>query len=305
VPGSVGEMGSGVHGRSAGRLMEPPIGSFTVRQMTGRERREANVRDRHVKDAAPGGRRWPLWTASVVGVGRGLWLFPLDVTFKTVGLRYGWLKMLFERTPAWILAGLGQLRAERAAWRAVRNVPAYRRFLQDAGVRGRSLYPLGILARLPETDKRSYVDRFGFLERCVDGSVPYPGTTIDESSGSTGTPYNWIRAASPDARAACRRDSRRSGRRLGAHRGRLHREHAIERAVRVGRDGTRQHGSLRPASGAHDPCAMSGTGTALEGQDRGLAMTPDVLDGADATPPTVDLDRLIGDSTRSTSGGDR
>ena len=151
------------------------------------------MRDRQVTDPARTGHSWPSWTASVVGVGRGLWLFPLDVTFKTVGLRYGWLKALFERTPAWILAGLGQLRAERAAWRAVRNVPAYRRFLQDAGVRGRSLYPLGILARLPETDKRSYVDRFGFLERCVDGSVPYPGTTIDESSGSTGTPYNWIR----------------------------------------------------------------------------------------------------------------
>ena len=68
--------------------------------------------------------------ASVVGVGRGLWLLPLDVTFKTVGLRYGWLKALFERTPARLLAGLGQLRAERAAWRAVRNVPAYRRFLR-------------------------------------------------------------------------------------------------------------------------------------------------------------------------------
>ncbi len=149
--------------------------------------------DRKVHEPAPSGHPWPAWTASVVGVGRGLWLFPLDVTFKTVGLRYGWLKALFEHTPAWILAGLGQLRAERAAWRAVRNVPAYRRFLQDAGVRGRSLYPLGILARLPETDKRSYVDRFGFLERCVDGAVPYPGTTIDESSGSTGTPYNWIR----------------------------------------------------------------------------------------------------------------
>ena len=131
--------------------------------------------------------------ASAVGVGRGLWLLPLDVIFKTVGLRYGWLKLLFERTPAPVLAGLGQLRAERAAWRAVRNVSAYRRFLRDEGVSGRSLFPLGILGRLPETDKRSYIDRFGFLQRCVDRSIPYPGTTIDESSGSTGTPYNWIR----------------------------------------------------------------------------------------------------------------
>ena len=146
-------------------------------------------------DPAPvaSGRGMRDWQASVIGVGRGLWLLPLDITFRTVGLRYGWLKTLFERTPARILAGLGQLRAERAAWRAARNVPAYRRFLEDAGVRGASLFPLGILGRLPETDKRSYVDRFSLLERCVGGSVPYPGTTIDESSGSTGTPYNWIR----------------------------------------------------------------------------------------------------------------
>ncbi len=133
------------------------------------------------------------WAASAVGIGRGLWLLPLDITFRTVGLRYGWLKALFERTPAWILAGVGQLRAERAAWRAVRNVPAYRKFLRESGVSGPSLFPLGILGRLPETDKRSYVDRFGLMERCVGGAVPYPGTTIDESSGSTGTPYNWIR----------------------------------------------------------------------------------------------------------------
>jgi len=53
------------------------------------------------------------WMAFVVGVGRGLWLLPLDIMFRTVGLRYGWLKALFQRTPPRILAGLGQLRAER------------------------------------------------------------------------------------------------------------------------------------------------------------------------------------------------
>ncbi len=131
--------------------------------------------------------------AWLVGLGRSVWLFPLDVTFRAVGLRYGWLKALFRLTPAPILAGLGQLRAERAAWRALRNVPAYRRYLDEQDVHGDDLFPLGILARLPETDKASYVDRFPLLERCIGGAVPYPGTTIDESSGSTGTPYNWIR----------------------------------------------------------------------------------------------------------------
>ena len=132
-------------------------------------------------------------SASFVGVGRGLWLFPLDMTFRTVGLRYGWLKALFNATPAPILSGIGRLRAERAAWRATRQVPAYRRYLASTGVDVAGLFPLGILGHLPETDKRSYVDRYGLIERCVGGAVPFPGTTIDESSGSTGTPYNWIR----------------------------------------------------------------------------------------------------------------
>ena len=131
--------------------------------------------------------------AWLVGLGRGAWLFPLDATFKTVGLRYGWLTRLFKRTPPPILAGLGQLRAERAAWRAAKRVPAYRQFLDSNGVDPDDLFPLGILGRLPETEKKNYIDVYGLLARCVDGTVPYPGTTIDESSGSTGTPYNWIR----------------------------------------------------------------------------------------------------------------
>jgi len=131
--------------------------------------------------------------AWLIGLGRGAWLFPLDVILKTVGLRYDWLTLLFKRTPPRLLAGLGQLRAERASWRAAKRVPAYRDFLEQAAVDPDDLFPFGILGRLPETDKRNYIDRYGLMERCVGGGVPYPGTTIDESSGSTGTPYNWIR----------------------------------------------------------------------------------------------------------------
>lgn len=131
--------------------------------------------------------------AAFVGFGRGVWLFPLDLIFRTVGLRYGWLKTLFRATPAPLLTGIGRLRAERAAWRAARRVPAYGAYLDGAGVDVAGLFPLGILSHLPETDKRTYVDRYDLLERCIGGTVPFAGTTIDESSGSTGTPYNWIR----------------------------------------------------------------------------------------------------------------
>ena len=133
------------------------------------------------------------WLANAVGIGRQIWLAPLDAAFALVGLRYGWLRIVFERTPSVILGGLGQLRAERAAWRANRRVPAYASFLAAAGVDAAALFPLGILRRLPETDKASYINRYPLAERCVGGGFPYIGTAIDESSGSTGQPYNWIR----------------------------------------------------------------------------------------------------------------
>ena len=132
--------------------------------------------------------------ARALGAGRNAWLLPLDVTFKTIGLRYGWLKELFDRAPAGPLAMTGRLRAERAAWRAAQRVPGYRSFLREGGVQVDKLVPAGILGKLPETDKRSYVDRYSLAERCLDGKFPFRGTTIDESSGSTGTPYNWIRS---------------------------------------------------------------------------------------------------------------
>ncbi len=103
--------------------------------------------------------------ASFVGFGRGIWLLPLDVLFRTVGLRYSWLKALFIFTPAPLVRGIGQMRAERAAWRATRRVPAYRKFLEESAVDAAGLFPLGILSRLPETDKGNYVDRFGIIER--------------------------------------------------------------------------------------------------------------------------------------------
>jgi phenylacetate-CoA ligase len=129
-----------------------------------------------------------------LGAGRNAWLLPLDVTFKTIGLRYGWLKTLFDHAPPGPLAMTGRLRAERAAWRAVRHVPGYRAYLREQGVSVDTLVPAGILEKLPETDKRSYIDRYPLAERCLGGKFPFRGTTIDESSGSTGTPYNWIRS---------------------------------------------------------------------------------------------------------------
>lgn len=137
----------------------------------------------------------PVMLAHALGLGRSVWLLPLDLTFKAIGLRYRWLKLLFDHAPAAPLEMLGRRRAERAALQAVGTVPAYRSFVQETGVNPGRLVPWGILSHLPETDKYSYIDRYNLAQRCVHGRIPFRGTTIDESSGSTGMPYNWIRSA--------------------------------------------------------------------------------------------------------------
>src|ERR1035437_8694829 len=44
-------------------------------------------------------------------------------------------------------------------------------------------------------DKKNYVLAYTTEERCLDGKFFEKGVVIDESSGSTGIPYNWVRGA--------------------------------------------------------------------------------------------------------------
>ena len=128
--------------------------------------------------------------AALGGRLRAAWLAPLDIGLRLVGLRYAWLKALLTLTPPRLLELLGRLRAERAAWRAIEVVPAYRAYVADAGAPADKVRPRRILGTLPETDKSSYVDRYRLEERCTNGRFPFAGTTLDESSGSTGRPYD-------------------------------------------------------------------------------------------------------------------
>jgi phenylacetate-CoA ligase len=67
-------------------------------------------------------------------------------------------------------------------------VPAYRHFLRTR----RMLHPA---ARFPETNKQNYANAYDFASRCKRGLIEPQGTSIDESSGATGTPFNWLRSA--------------------------------------------------------------------------------------------------------------
>ncbi len=99
---------------------------------------------------------------------------------------------------------LGLQMAWRAFTRAQEQVPAYNAFLARQYVR-RDRH--GLLAEqfahIPETDKNNYVRAFSAAERCAGGSIPARHVVVDESSGSTGVPYNWVRS-----RAEVRRTQR-------------------------------------------------------------------------------------------------
>ena len=83
----------------------------------------------------------------------------------------------------------GKARAELAARRAWRQVPAYQDFLRGHGLTS----PNVPFTSLPTMDKNSYIRAFPTERRCVGGTFLSPGVAIDESSGSTGVPYNWVR----------------------------------------------------------------------------------------------------------------
>jgi hypothetical protein len=85
---------------------------------------------------------------------------------------------------------LGRLNAYLMCALAKKNVPAYGRFLSDNG----HVFRILELESFPETTEENYVLRYGYAERCRHGRIPIAGTVVDESAGSSGTPFNWLRS---------------------------------------------------------------------------------------------------------------
>jgi phenylacetate-CoA ligase len=91
-----------------------------------------------------------------------------------------------------LLARIGMLRAHAVYLKAKDHCPAYRAFLESNGKLRRGRWKL---ADLPITTKENYVKKYSLIERCYYGRLPAAGVVIDESSGSSGVPNNWVRSA--------------------------------------------------------------------------------------------------------------
>ncbi len=91
-----------------------------------------------------------------------------------------------------LLEKIGMLRAHAVYLKAKDHCPAYRAFLKTEGYRPRGSWKL---ADLPIMTKKNYVKKYSIVERCYYGKLPAKGVVIDESSGSSGVPNNWVRSA--------------------------------------------------------------------------------------------------------------
>jgi phenylacetate-CoA ligase len=100
-----------------------------------------------------------------------------------------------------VLARIGRLRARAVYLKAKDGCPAYRDFLAQSGYAANG--GGWELSSLPVTTKENYVKKYGIEARCYGGRIPAAGVVIDESSGSSGVPNNWVR--SRDERADVKR----------------------------------------------------------------------------------------------------
>ena len=92
-----------------------------------------------------------------------------------------------------LLEGIARRRVRLVFLKAHMDCPAYADFLRTHGYAGRRPFRL---ADIPPTDKESYVKHYSIEQRCYGGAIPARGVMIDESSGSSGAPNNWVRGVS-------------------------------------------------------------------------------------------------------------
>ena len=112
-------------------------------------------------------------------------LGPRDLLLKLICVNYQSFIWGFRKLSPKYMEWSARIRARRAFYKAVKEVPAYAQFVHAHNKTG---------GEIPETDKDTYIKAYPTESRCVGGILPIRKIMIDESSGSTGTPFNWVRS---------------------------------------------------------------------------------------------------------------
>tara|TARA_Y100000310_G_C20648126_1_gene797820 strand:- start:66 stop:1535 length:1470 start_codon:yes stop_codon:yes gene_type:complete len=94
-------------------------------------------------------------------------------------------KSLVTYLPSEVLELISKKKAFQIYNLAKTKVPAYKKFLKRKEHKK--------IEEVPETNKKNYIKKYSYKQRCIEGKYPKYGN-IDESSGSSGIPTNWIRS---------------------------------------------------------------------------------------------------------------
>ncbi|WP_153452276.1 phenylacetate--CoA ligase family protein [Streptomyces smaragdinus] len=124
-------------------------------------------------------RQWTLRTVS----------FALTALYRAYRAHPAVWRLMARNYHPW-MSRFAKLHAWMTCQFAALDVPAYRTHLAKNGWRFRWFR----LESYPATDKEGYVKAYQEHERCWKGEIEIAGSVVDESSGSSGTPYNWIRS---------------------------------------------------------------------------------------------------------------
>ena len=116
-----------------------------------------------------------------------LWLIRRLISFD--GRSY---LLLFAPQLQPFLAWVARERSYAVFYKARRNCPAYQKFLEAENYQQKGAWKI---ENVPIMTKENYVKKYSIEERCFGGRIPAHGTVIDESSGSSGVPNNWVRSA--------------------------------------------------------------------------------------------------------------
>ena len=123
-------------------------------------------------------RQWTLRVASVGLTGLYTLYRAHPAVWRLMARNYRPWMGRFARLHAWMTC--------QFAWL---EVPAYREFLRASGWDFRWFR----LDSYPPTDKQNYVRAYAEEQRCRGGELEIVGSVVDESSGSSGQPFNWVR----------------------------------------------------------------------------------------------------------------
>lgn len=104
-----------------------------------------------------------------------------EIILFFISKKYKIFHLCFSILTPKYLEKVSKLRFKRSLYLALKKVPAYKKLHQETN----SVQPV--------TDKKNYIDIYPIAERCKKGLLPNKNIAIDESSGSTGMPYNWFR----------------------------------------------------------------------------------------------------------------